>query len=110
MQRGTWRPTLSLSPGLYWQNPNSSSLRSMGAGGGAHLRPSFPPACCEPGIPSSEISSGLAFYQSLLGGMAGGAMSAYTVAGASGRQCGSISGGETEGRVGGVGRKEKALY
>lgn len=37
-------------------------------------------------------------------------MSAYTVAGASGRQCGSISGGETEGRVGGVGRKEKALY
>lgn len=42
--------------------------------------------------------------------MAGGVMWAYTVAGASGGRCGSISGGATEGRVGRVRRKEKGLY
>lgn len=38
------------------------------------------------------------------------AITAYVVPGASGRQCGSISADGTEGRVGGVRRKEKALY
>ena len=53
----------------------------------------------------------LTFYQSLLlGRVAGGSITAYVVAGASGRQCGSISADGTEGRVGGVRRKEKALY
>lgn len=38
------------------------------------------------------------------------ALSVYTVAGASGRRYGSVSGGGTEGRVGGAGRKKKVPY
>ena len=83
----------------------------MGAGGDGHLFLSCPPPCCEPGIPSSEISSFLTFYQSLLlGRVAGTNITAYVASGASGRQCGSISTDGTEGGVGGVRRKEKALY
>lgn len=54
----------------------------MGAGGDGHLFLSCPPPCGEPGIPSSEISSFLTFYQSLLlGRVAGGIITAYVVSG-----------------------------